>query len=139
MPFPFTSYSDFDMHPGILPGIVTLLFFTVAGEIVNDLFDLPVPGSVIGLILLVVYLQVSGKESEGLDKVSQFCIRYLAVLFIPGCVGVFFLSDLLLQQWLPITLAMLVATPLTLVLTALLMQWLLKRFDKVSDEGEHNG
>ncbi|WP_157673384.1 CidA/LrgA family protein [Endozoicomonas ascidiicola] len=126
------------MPSGILPGIVTLLFFTVAGEIVNDLFDLPVPGSVIGLILLVVYLQVSANESEGLDKVSQFCIRYLAVLFIPGCVGIFFLSDLLLQQWLPITLAMLVATPVSLVLTALLMQWLLKRFEKAS-EGEHHG
>ncbi|WP_257294837.1 CidA/LrgA family protein [Endozoicomonas sp. YOMI1] len=116
------------MSSGALSGIVTLLFFTVLGDLLSDVLSLPVPGSVMGLILLVIYLQLSGGVSESLDKVSQFCIRYLAVLFIPGCVGIFFLSDLLLQQWLPITLAMLVATPVSLVLTAVLLQWLLKRF-----------
>lgn len=124
------------MSSGALPGIVTLLFFTVLGEVLSDALSLPVPGSVIGLILLVIYLQVSGGVSESLNAVSQFCIRYLAVLFIPGCVGIFFLSDLLLQQWLPITLAVLVATPVTLVLTAVLLQWLLRRFAK--DGGEHH-
>ena len=80
------------MPSGILSGIVTLLLFTVVGEVINDIFSLPVPGSVIGLVLLVIYLQLSGKEHEGLDKVSQFCIRYLALLFVPGCVGIFFLG-----------------------------------------------
>ncbi len=111
-----------------LSGIVTLLFFTVAGDALSRAFNLPVPGSVLGLILLVLYLQRGADES--LERVSQFCIRYLAVLFIPGCVGIFFLGDLLLEQWLPIILAILIATPVSLVLTALLMQWLLKRFGK---------
>lgn len=97
------------MSSGTLSGIVTLLFFTVLGDVLSDTFSLPVPGSVMGLILLVIYLQLSGGISESLDKVSQFCIRYLAVLFIPGCVGIFSLSGLLLQQWLPVTMAVLVA------------------------------
>lgn len=125
------------MSSGTLSGIVTLLFFTVLGDVISDAFSLPVPGSVMGLIFLVIYLQVSGGVSESLDKVSQFCIRYLAVLFISGCVGIFFLSDLLLQQWLPITLAILVATPVSLVLTAVLLQWLLNRFAKESRENHH--
>ncbi len=78
------------MSSGTLSGIVTLLFFTVVGDVLSDALSLPVPGSVMGLILLVIYLQISGGVSESLDKVSQFCIRYLAVLFIPGCVGIFF-------------------------------------------------
>ncbi|WP_257264446.1 CidA/LrgA family protein [Endozoicomonas sp. ONNA2] len=125
------------MSSETLSGIVTLLFFTVLGDVISDAFSLSVPGSVIGLILLVSYLQLSGGVSESLDKVSQFCIRYLAVLFIPGCVGIFFLSDLLLQQWLPITLAVLVATPVSLVLTAILLQWLLKHFAGGSGENHH--
>lgn len=111
-----------------LSGIVTLLFFTVVGDTLSRALNLPVPGSVLGLILLVIYLQRGANES--LEKVSRFCIRYLAVLFIPGCVGIFFLGDLLLEQWLPIILAILIATPLSLLLTALLLQWLLKRFGK---------
>lgn len=109
----------------MLSGIVTLFSFTVIGNVINDALSLPIPGSVIGLVLLVIYLQISGTDSESLNTVSQLCIRYLGVLFIPGCVGVFFLGDLLAQQWLPITLAILVATPISLVATALLVQWLL--------------
>ena len=114
----------------MLSGIVTLFLFTVLGNVLNDAFSLPVPGSVIGLVLLVIYLQISGKDSEALDKVSQLCVRYLGVLFIPGCVGVFFLGDLLAQQWLPIALAIFVATPFSLVVTSLLVQWLLNRRTK---------
>ena len=114
----------------MLSGIVTLFLFTVLGNVLNDAFSLPVPGSVIGLVLLVIYLQISGQDSESLDKVSQLCVRYLGVLFIPGCVGVFFLGDLLVQQWLPIALAIFVATPFSLVVTALLVQWLLNHRTK---------
>ena len=116
----------------MLSGIVTLLLFTVIGNLISDGLKLPVPGSVIGLILLVAYIQLKGGVDEPLEKVSQFCIRYLAVLFVPGCVGIFFLTDLLQQQWLPLSLAILVATPVSLVLTALLMQWLLKYFGQES-------
>lgn len=114
----------------MLSGIVTLLLFTVIGNLLSDGLGIPVPGPVIGLILLVAYIQLKGEIDESLDKVSQFCIRYLAALFVPGLVGVFFLGDLLSKQWLPLALAIFVATPVSLVLTALLMQWLLKVFGK---------
>ncbi len=121
----------------MLSGIVTLLLFTVLGNVLNDALSLPVPGSVIGLILLVIYLQVSDTDNESLDKVSQLCVRYIAVLFIPGCVGVFFMGDLLAQQWLPIALAIIVGTPISLLATALLLQWLLKRYSKSEAEHHH--
>ena len=114
----------------MLSGIVTLLLFTVVGNVLSDGLRLPVPGAVVGLILLVAYIQLKGDIDEPLDKVSQFCIRYLAILFLPGLVGVFFMGDLLAKQWLPITLVIVVATPVSLVLTGLLMQWLMKVFGR---------
>ena len=114
----------------MLSGIITLLLFTVIGNLIGDGLNTPIPGSVIGLMLLMMYLIYNGEVEESLDKVSQLCIRYLAALFIPGSVGVFFMSDLLIEQWLPIFLSMVIATPVTLGLTALLLQWLLKRFGK---------
>ncbi|MGI9274101.1 MAG: CidA/LrgA family protein [Endozoicomonas sp.] len=111
----------------MLSGIVTLLLFTVMGNTISTTLNLPVPGSVVGLILLVVWLVLKGEPSGELEKVSQFCIRYMAVLFIPAAVSVFFMTGLLAEQWLPLTLAVFVATPVTLVLTGLFMQWALKR------------
>lgn len=112
----------------MLSGIVTLLLFTVIGNVLSDGLRLPVPGAVVGLILLVAYIQLKGEIGESLDNVSQFCIRYLAALFLPGLVGVFFMGDLLARQWLPIALVVVVATPVSLVLTALFMQRLMKMF-----------
>ena len=114
----------------MLSGIVTLLLFTVIGNLLSEGLGLPVPGPVTGLILLVAYIRLKGEIDEPLEKVSGFCIRYLAALFLPGLVGVFFMGDLLAKQWLPIVLVILVATPVSLVLTALLMQRLMKMFGK---------
>ena len=114
----------------MLSGIVTLLLFTVMGNIISESLNLPVPGAVSGLILLMAFLQIRGETSEALEKVSQFCIRYLSVLFIPASVGIFFMTDLLAAQWLPISIALFIATPVSLLLTALFMQFLLKRFGK---------
>ena len=119
----------------MLSGIVTLLLFTVTGNIISDALHLPIPGAVTGLVLLTAYLQLRSGPSEALEKVSQFCIRYLAVLFIPASVGLFFMTDLLAEQWLPIVLAVFVATPLSLLLTAWLLRLLFSINKRHSSDG----
>lgn len=110
----------------MLSGFVILLLFTVIGEAISTLFNLPIPGAVTGLILLLVWLQVKGGASDNLQQVSQFCIHYMAVLFIPSAVAVFFMTDLLSRQWLPLVLATFVATPLGIVISGHFMQCLLR-------------
>lgn len=112
----------------MLLGITILLAFSVLGDLLSDLLSLPIPGAVTGLILLVIVLQVRSNVPCALRLTSETCIRYMAVLFIPGCVGVFFLGDVLREQWLPITLAIFVATPVSLILTAAVMQLMLSRY-----------
>lgn len=111
----------------MLSGFVTLLFFTALGDAISALFKLPMPGAVTGLIILVVWLQIKGEGSESLQQVSQFCIRYMAILFIPASVAVFFMTDLLARQWLPLALAVFVATPVGIVISGHFMQWQLRR------------
>lgn len=115
----------------MLSGFVTLLLFTALGDAISVLFQLPVPGAVTGLVLLVIWLQIKGTPSESLNKVSQFCIHYMAILFIPPSVAVFFMTDLLSRQWLPLVLAIFVATPMGIVICGHFMQWLLKRREEV--------
>ncbi|UYM17380.1 CidA/LrgA family protein [Endozoicomonas euniceicola] len=114
----------------MLSGFVTLLLFTVAGEAISAMFNLPVPGAVTGLILLLIWLRVKGGVSDNLQKVSQFCIHYMAVLFIPSAVAIFFMAELLSRQWLPLVLATFVATPVGIVVSGHFMQWLLRRGEK---------
>lgn len=116
----------------MLSGVVTLLAFTVAGDLVSESLHLPVPGAVTGMILLMLYLQWRDTIPPPLETVSRMCIRYLSILFLPASVGIFFMTDLLASQWLPLGLALLVATPLSLVMTAGLMQGLLRFYQRRS-------
>ncbi|PJE80432.1 Holin-like protein CidA [invertebrate metagenome] len=111
----------------MLSGIVALLAFSVLGNILSEWWHLPVPGAVTGLLLMVIYLKFQSRTPEVIDKASQFCIRYMIVLFIPAGVGVFFMTGLLQQQWLPLVLIIFIATPLSLLLTAMVMQLFLKK------------
>lgn len=130
----------------MLKGLLTLLFFQGVGEAISTFSDAPIPGSVIGMLLLLATLQLKQylfndyQPSKyafftGLNEAASFLIRWLALLFTPACVGLFFLPNMTLDQWIPVLAVILIATPLTLITTALLMNHLIQLHIKnISDE-----
>ncbi|MFL0798621.1 MAG: CidA/LrgA family protein [Cellvibrionaceae bacterium] len=107
----------------MLAGFIFLVLFQFIGEASAWLFDLPIPGAVIGMALLVVYLQGGLPRPEALPVVSTTLTQNLALLFLPTAVGIFFLSEKINQQWLPILAAITLSTFITLLVTGLVMQW----------------
>ncbi len=73
----------------VIPGLLVLLGCQLAGEFVVRLLDLPVPGPVAGMVLLLVILQVRepGRDS-GVVKVAEGLLKHLQLLFVPAGVGV---------------------------------------------------
>jgi putative effector of murein hydrolase LrgA (UPF0299 family) len=52
----------------MLKGIITLLAFQFIGECIAKLFDLLVPGPVIGMVLLLIFLIIKKSSFESLDN-----------------------------------------------------------------------
>src|SRR4051812_7103338 len=73
----------------VIPGLLVLLGCQLAGEFVVRLLDVPVPGPVAGMVLLLVLLQVRdpGRDA-GVVKVAEGLLRHLQLLFVPAGVGV---------------------------------------------------
>lgn len=107
--------------PAFLNGITILLGYQLVGEITSHLLQLPIPGPVIGMILLFITLLVRGTLEKTLDTASCALLTHLSLLFVPAGVGVVTHFNLIGKQWLPITAALLFSTIITLAATALIM------------------
>ena len=83
----------------MLGAITLLLVYQLLGEVAVQFLGLPVPGPVVGMLLL----------------------------FVPAGVGVMLHFKRLGAEWLPIAVALVASTEICIGVTALVMQWLLRR------------
>jgi len=114
----------------LVAGIAVLAIFQWLGSLVSEALQLPTPTAVTGLVLLFVVLSIMGDAPLWLAQTCHRLISLLSLFFIPAGVGIFFLGDIFTDNWLAIIAAILVATPIAIVITALIMQFLLRRFAK---------
>jgi holin-like protein len=82
--------------------------------------DLPVPGPVVGMLILLAAFAVRDRPPAGVDAVADRMLANLSLLFVPAGVGVMQYLDLIADEWAPIALALLGSTVITLAVTAAL-------------------
>ena len=123
----------------MIEGLVLLLVFQLLGNVAEMYFHLPVPGSVLGMFLLLVALIANDRLASWVRPISLVLISYLAVLFVPAGVGIMLHIDRLKNEALPIGVSLVVSTILTIAVTALVIKystvWLQKR--KKRKEARH--
>jgi holin-like protein len=102
-------------------GLTILLFYQLVGEITVRWLGLPVPGPVLGMIMLFVTLVIYGRAPESLSAASTTLLSHLSLLFIPAGVGMMVHFDRITNEWLSISVALILSTVITLVFSALIM------------------
>ena len=107
-------------------GFGLLLGFQFGGEVIAHLFAIPIPGSIVGLLLLFVGLKackssalVESVEATPLEQVATPLLRNLAVLFVPSGVGIMEFEDVFEAHSLTLILVVIASTLLTMAATAL--------------------
>lgn len=119
----------------MLKGLLVLLLFQGVGEVISHYSGIPIPGPVIGMILLFTALQLSTRTlPTGLGEAAHLMIRWLSLLFVPACVGFFFLTTTSTSQWLAIAGVVVLATLVTMVATSTLMNRLLAKQPELKTE-----
>jgi len=115
-----------------LTGITILLIYQLVGEICVRLFELPIPGPVLGMALLFGTLLVVGKTPPTVESASSTILSHLSLLFVPAGVGMMVYADRIAEEWLPIVLVLVFSTLTTMVVTAFVMQFLMRRMRRGS-------
>jgi holin-like protein len=106
--------------------VALLLVCQLIGEVIQKASGLPLPGPVIGMVILFIGLLIRGEVPETLGSVTKNLLDNLALLFVPAGVGVLTHLALVEDEWLPISLALVLSTVITIAVTALLLSWLLR-------------
>ena len=106
-------------------GFVTvLLLCQLAGEVIARSLGLPLPGPVLGMLILLTGLIVRGGVPEPLQRTAEGLLSHLSLLFVPAGVGVVLHVNLIADEWLPISAALVGSTILTIAVSALMIVWL---------------
>ncbi|MDP2867368.1 CidA/LrgA family protein [Methyloversatilis sp.] len=106
----------------MLASLTLLLVFQLIGETVVQWLRLPVPGPVLGMLLLFAALVLRGEVPVALRDTANGLLQHLSLLFVPAGVGVMTHLALLATAWLPISVAILLSTAVTLLVTAFVMR-----------------
>lgn len=99
----------------MVPALVTILSFQLAGEVLSRGLGLPLPGPVVGLVLLLGAMRLRPGLADWLRPVGQGLLAHLSLFFVPAGVGIVAHLPLLRDQGPALLAAILGSTVLALV------------------------
>ena len=91
----------------MITGLTWLLACQLAGEVLVRLTDAPVPGPVVGMVLLFALLQVRrAGERATVVRAADALLRHLQLLFVPAGVGIVVYLGTIRHDAVPIVVAL---------------------------------
>ena len=113
----------------MLKSLFIIFFYQLLGEAIQKIFEINIPGPVIGLILLLLSFIIFSKKFTHSKKIikeisvtSNQIINYLSLLFVPIGVGVVMHINYLGDNLFKIFSIIIIGTLATLVFTAFVME-----------------
>jgi putative effector of murein hydrolase LrgA (UPF0299 family) len=110
----------------MIASLSLILLCQLAGEVFVRGLALPMPGPVVGLVLLLLLLVVRDRfavlargplQGGGVENASRGLLAHLSLLFVPAGVGVVQKLDLIAAHGIAIVIVLLVSVVMTLLAT----------------------
>jgi len=119
----------------MLPGLFILLACQLVGETIVRALGLPIPGPVLGIILLVSLLALrqrmtgndSASDTTNIGQAADGLLRYLGLLFVPAGVGIVQSFGLVAANGAALIGALVLSTLLTLIITVAVFRLVARR------------
>ena len=118
--------------------LMIIFMISLVGEGISSAFHLPVPGSIIGLVLLFLALQFKLLRLRHISMVGNFLLANMTILFLPPAVGIMDKFQVIAPYLLPIILIVLGAIVLNVCVIAVVVQLIKTRFEGDYEEGDAN-
>ena len=106
-------------------GLLILLVFLLLGTVLQYAISLPLPASILGMLLLLLFLVIRRKIPDSLIQISKTLSPLLPLFIIPVSVGVITQKPLVKEYGLELVLIM----AISLIPGALISAWIMKGGD----------
>jgi len=115
-------------------GLALLLLLQAAGEAVTHALNLPFPGPVVGMVLLLGCLSFESIRTS-VGAAADVLLANLSLLFVPVGVGVITHLDLVSAYGIPLLMIIVFSTLLGMATTALIMRAMTRPGEAEEDRG----
>ncbi|MDD7272511.1 MAG: CidA/LrgA family protein [Prevotella sp.] len=104
------------------------------GELIVWATGIKFPSSIIGMLLLTLFLKLGWIKLGWIKQLSDMLIANLGFFFVPPGVALMLYIDLIKAEFLPIALATLVSTILVLIVTGQMHQFVIACERKINKQ-----
>lgn len=111
----------------LLRGLTWLVLFQLLGTVLSVLLVPQLPGAILGMLLLFLFLLARGEVSEPLELAAGSLLRYLPLMLVPPAAAVMLHVDLLTRHFWAIAGALVLSVLLSTLFVGGLMQYLIRR------------
>ncbi|WP_298829644.1 CidA/LrgA family holin-like protein [uncultured Planococcus sp.] len=110
----------------IILQLLAITGFYLIGEAVQDFFNIPLPGSIIGFLLLFAALMLKIYPLQWIDSGAHFLLAFLSLYFIPATVGVVEYGELFSGKGMLLIPIVIISTFLTMAAAGWVSQYAAK-------------
>ncbi len=109
----------------VLKELTIILLITFLGEVLSRGLSLPLPGTVVGMLLLLVCLLLKIIKVTFIQNVSNYLLDNLAFFFLPAGVGIISSFHLLKGNTIKILVLIFISTFVVMIVTGYTVQLLI--------------
>lgn len=113
---------------------IVLLILSI-GQIIQSKFNLFVPGTILGMIILLVLLLLKVIKLKWVESITNVLLDNISIFFVPANVGVMVYLSQIKDVWAKLLLIAIISTIVVMGVTGAVIQYIDKLMDKSKMEG----
>lgn len=125
----------------IFKQLILIIAFTLLGVLISYLLSLAkinFPGSLIGMILLFIFLLIGLIKVDSINDVSKFFIDNMGIFFVPGAVTILNKLEVINEIWWKLLIVVLASFVISFIATYYSIKLTLYLQNKKRTKGEEN-
>lgn len=116
---------------------IIILGIYLLGQFISEVLSLPIPGNILGMIILLVLLCTKVLKLEQIETIATFLLDHLAFFFIPAGVGLMTSVGIIKDSWLKLIVICIATTIIIIASTGLIVQYITRKNNKRGEKLEH--
>jgi len=113
-----------------LKQLCIVLVLLSLGEILNLRFNIPIPGTILGMVILLFLMMIRVIKLKTIEHISSILLDNLALFFVPANVGIIVLYDQIKTVWVRLIIVLILSTIIVMAVTGLTVQFLDRAISK---------
>lgn len=123
----------------MLNEFIILFIINYIGIIISKVFKLPIPGTIIGMVLFFILLYTKILKVEKVENAVAVLILNMTILFMPPAVRILDNIHFLDGQFIKVIILIILTTLITMGTTGKIVQFMIELTEKrKSDKGDEN-